>query len=335
VDRSARALPLRFLAISRAIPRAAPLIAVVTVLAGCAGDVYGDFPSPPTPVITASASAEAENGILAEIPVDGSPCFLAEAGGSIWVTAFDGSELAEIDPGNNEVVSTRRMPEGPCGMLELDGTLWIETNSGVIVRFDPERHEVIDRIRAPGGVFGLTSTPSGLWAVAGEEEQILEIDPDSGEILARIDVDGPLGGFVFAREQLWVSAAGTIVRIDPLTRTVVDTIELENYEPEGLAADGDLLWISSSFEQTILRFDLNTMKVKDRLPVDTATFGGFVIGDSYWVSGNNTLIRLDRESGEVVDQLDLVGFGPIPAAGNLWTVDFLSNTVFRLDERAP
>jgi DNA-binding beta-propeller fold protein YncE len=308
---------------------------MLAFLTACAGDVYGNFPSPPTPVITASASAEAENGILAEIPVDGSPCFLAEAGGSIWVTAFDGSELTEIDPGTNEVISTRRMPEGPCGMLELGGTLWIETNSGVIVRFDPQRHEVIDRIRAPGGVFGLTSTPSGLWAVAGEEEQILEIDPDSGEILARIDVDGPLGGFVFAREQLWVSAAGTIVRIDPRTRTVVDTIELENYEPEGLAADGDLLWISSSFEQTILRFDLNTMKVKDRLPVDTATFGGFVIGDSYWVSGNNTLIRLDRESGEVVDQLDLVGFGPIPAAGNLWTVDFLSNTVFRLDERAP
>jgi hypothetical protein len=30
-----------------------------------------------------------------------------------------------------------------------------------------------------------------------------------------------------------------------------------------------------------------------------------------------------------------VGFGPIPAAGDLWTVDFLSDTVFRLDERAP
>jgi hypothetical protein len=29
-----------------------------------------------------------------------------------------------------------------------------------------------------------------------------------------------------------------------------------------------------------------------------------------------------------------VGFGPIPAAGNLWTVDFVSNTVFRLDEDA-
>jgi streptogramin lyase len=244
--------------------------------------------------------------------------------------------LTEIDPGTNEVVSTQRMPDGPCGMLELDGILWIETNAGVIVRFDPQRDEVIDRIRAPGGVFGLTSTPSGLWGVAGgEEEQIVEIDPESGEILGRIDVDGPLGGFVFAREQLWVAAAGTIVRIDPRTRTVVDTIELENFEPEGLAVDGDLLWVSSSFEQSVLRFDLKTMKVRDRVPVGGANFGGFVVGDSYWVSGNNTLYRLDLETGEVEDQLDLVGFGPFAAAGDLWTVDFVSNTVFRLDERAP
>jgi DNA-binding beta-propeller fold protein YncE len=331
VVRSGRAPSLGFPAISRAVVAAL----VLGFLVGCAGDVYGEFPSPPTPAITASASAEAENGILAEIPVDGSPCFLIEAGGSVWVTGFDGSELSRIDPETNEVVSTQRLPEGPCGMLELDGTLWIETNAGLIVRFDPERGEVIDRIRAPRGIFGLTSTPSGLWGVAGEDEQIVELDPDSGEILGRIDVDGPLGGFVFAREQLWVAAAGTIVRIDPRTRTVVDTIELESFEPEGLAVDGDLLWVSSSFEESVLRFDLKTMKVRDRVPVGGANFGGLVVGDSYWVSGNNTLYRLDTETGELEDQLDLVGFGPFPAAGDLWTVDFVSNTVFRLDERAP
>jgi DNA-binding beta-propeller fold protein YncE len=303
-------------------------------LGGCAGDVIGAFPSPPTPVITAAASVEPENGILAEIAVGGSPCFLAEVGGRVWVTAFDGNELAEIDPETNEVLATHRMPGGPCGMLELDGTLWIETRAAV-VRFDPGRGEVIDRIRISGGVFGLTLTPAGLWGVSGQGEQVVEVDPTSGEVLARVDVGGPPGGLVFARDQLWTAARGALVRIDPHTRTVVDTIELESFEPEGLAVGGDLLWVSSSFEQSVLRFDLRTMEVRDRLPVDSANFGGFVIGDSYWVSGNNTLYRLDRESGEVVDQLDLVGFGPFPAAGDLWTVDFLSNTVFRLDERAP
>ena len=77
------------------------------------------------------------------------------------------------------------------------------------------------------------------------------------------------------------------------------------------------------------------MRERDRLEVDDGSlFGGVVIGDSYWVSGNNGRSSAGRRSGDVVDQIDLVGFGPMPADGDLWTVDFISNSVFRLDERA-
>jgi DNA-binding beta-propeller fold protein YncE len=307
------------------------------ILAACSGDVIGEFPSPPSPAITASPTPELGEGILAEIAVDGSPCYLAEAGGRIWVTAFDGNELSEIDPATNEVVRTYRMPGGPCGMVERDGTLWIETqNAGALVAFDPRRGEVIDRVRIPGGVFGVTSTPTGLWGVAAQAEQVVQIDPASRRVVGRVDVEGPLGGLAVDGDQIWtIAARSALVRIDPRSHSVADRIELESYEPEGLAIGGNFLWVSSSFEDNVLRVDLRTGRVRDRLPVDDSLFGGVVVGDSYWVSGNNgTIYRLDSGSGEVVDQLDLVGFGPIPAAGNLWTVDFLSNTVYRLDETA-
>lgn len=307
------------------------------ILATCSGDVIGEFPSPPAPAVTASPTPELDEGILAEISVDGSPCFLAEAGGHVWVTAFDGNELIEIDPANNEVLQTYRMPGGPCGMVERGGTLWIETpNAGTLVAFDPARGEVIDRIRIPGGVFGVTSTPSGLWGVAGEAGQVVQIDPDSKRVVAQIDVEGPLGGLAVDGDQIWtIAGRSELVRIDPASGSIVQRIKLESFEPEGLAIAGNLLWVSSSFEGNVLRVDLRTGRVRDRLPVDGSLFGGVVIGRSYWISGNNgTIFRLDAGSGEVVDQIDLVGFGPIPAAGNLWTVDFLSNTVFRLDEEA-
>ena len=307
------------------------------ILAACSGDVIGEFPSPPPPAITASPTPQLDEGILAEISVDGSPCFLTEAGGHVWVTAFDGNELIEIDPTTNQVVETYRMPGGPCGMAERDGTLWIETpNAGSLVAFDPKRGEVIDRIRIPGGVVGVTSTSSGLWGVAGEAGQVVQIDPDSRRVVARVDVEGPLGGLAVDRGQIWtVAGRSELVRIDPGSHSIVQRIKLESFEAEGLAIGGNLLWVSSSFEGNVLRVDLRTGRVRDRLPVDGSLFGGIVIGDSYWISGNNgTIFRLDAGSGEVVHQLDLVGFGPIPAAGNLWTVDFLSNTVFRLDEAA-
>ena len=108
--------PLRFLAF--------PVLA--GVLAACSGDVIGEFPSPPSPAITASPTPELDEGILAEIAVDGSPCFLAEAAGRVWVTSFDGNELHEVDPATNEVVRTYRMPGGPCGMVERgDGIIFV------------------------------------------------------------------------------------------------------------------------------------------------------------------------------------------------------------------
>ena len=78
---------------------------------------------------------------------------------------------------------TYRMPGGPCGMVERDGTLWVETQNGLVV-FDPQRGEVIDRLPIDGGVFGVTSTRSGLWGVAGQAEQVVQIDPDSQAVVA-------------------------------------------------------------------------------------------------------------------------------------------------------
>jgi outer membrane protein assembly factor BamB len=317
--------PLRFLAFS----------ALAGALAACSGDVIGEFPSPPSPAITVSPTPELGEGIVAEIAVDGSPCFLAEAAGRIWVSAFDGDELNEVDPATNEVIQTYRMPGGPCGMVEREGTLWIETQNA-LVAFDPARGEVIDRMRIPGGIFSVTSTPSGLWAIAPEATQVVQIDSHSKSIVARVDIEGPLAGLVAEGDQIWtVSGRSELVRIDPRSHSIAERIKLESFEPEGLAIDGHFLWVSSSFEGNVLRVDTRTGKVRNRLPVDGSLFGGIVIGDSYWVSSNNgTIYQLDRMSGEVVDRRELIGFGPIPAAGNLWTVDFLSDTVYRLDESA-
>ena len=318
-------------------------VLVVGVLAlvgaSCAGDVIGDYPSPPTPAITdspsVSPSAEVDDGILAEIPVEGSPCFLAEAAGRVWVTSFDGNELAEIDPTTNEVVETYAMPNGPCGMVVDHGALWVETPR-TLVRFDPERREVVDRLRVDGGVFGLAATPSGLWGLSGRDDLVLQLDPRSGRIVGRVEVEGPLTGLAVQGDEIWtISGREAIVRIDPTTHRIVERFVLESYEPEGLAIDGSTLWVSSSFEGDVLRVDARTGKVRDRITVDGSLFGGVVVGDSYWVSGNDgTIYRLDAENGEAEGEVELVGFGPMPAAGNLWTVDFLTDTVFRLDEPA-
>ena len=73
-------------------------------------------------------------------------------------------------------------------MFVHDGTLWIETGTG-LAAFDPTRAEETDRIRIPGGIFGVQDTPTGFWGVAGQG-QLLQIDPDTREVVGRVEVDG-------------------------------------------------------------------------------------------------------------------------------------------------
>jgi sugar lactone lactonase YvrE len=195
---------------------------------------------------------------------------------------------------------------------------------------------VSGRLRVRGGAVGTISTPWGLWAAAGQAGQILRIDPQARRIVARIAVEGPPGGLAFEGDEIWtVAGRSELVRIDPRSNRIAERIPLESYEPEGLAIDRNTLWVSSSFEGEVLRVDRRTGRVRDGLSVADSLFGGIVVGADYWVAGaDGTVYHLDGESGEVVDRFELVGFGPVPAAGDLWTVDFVSSTVFRLDEPA-
>jgi streptogramin lyase len=308
--------------------------ALIALATACSGDVIGGFPSPPTPLITASPSTtpEAEEGILAEIAVGGSPCYLAEAGGRVWVTAFDGEELAEIDPSTNEVVETYPMPSGPCGIAVVGDTLWIQTQNGTIVRFDARRGREIDRVRL--GVGAIVSAPSGLWGLSTRGQAVVHLDPRTGDELGRVPIEPPLTGIAAAGDAIWTAAGReAVVRIDPTRHEVVDRIAIESFEPEGIAIDGRLMWVTSSFATEIVRVDWRAGEIRDRIETDRPLFGGIVVGDSFWASDDDgTLLRFDAGSGQLVEERELLGFGPIPAAGNLWTVDFLSDAVYRLEE---
>jgi len=313
-------------------PVIAAIGAVFVCAVGCSGDVIGGFESPATPAITASPSPELPANVLAEIPIGGSPCAVAEAGGSVWITAFDGNELDRIDPATNEVTDIYRMPTSPCGMTEVGGKLWVQAQNAVVI-FDPVRAREVDRIR--GGYFAITPTPAGLWAVAAQDA-VVQMDPRTGKVLASVKVPGPIGGLAVAPDGIWTtSARDQLVRIDPRSRSIVQRIQVKDFEPEGLAVHDGVLWVSSSFGGEVLRIDAGSGRVKDRLPVADSLFGGIVIGDDYWVAdSDNNLYRLDGTTGQIVDRFEQIGFGPYPADGNLWTVDFLAESAYRLDRPA-
>jgi streptogramin lyase len=172
--------------------------------------------------------------------------------------------------------------------------------------------------------------------MSGRNEALIHLDPRSHRVIDRVPIEPPLSGVAFDGTDLWtISAREAVLRIDPASGDVRQRFVLPHFEPESITVDGDTLWVASSFEGDVLRVDADTGKVRDRIAVDGSLFGGSIVGDSYWVADNaGTIYRIDAKSGAVVDRLEALGFGPIAAAGNLWTVDFLTDTVYRLDEPA-
>ena len=246
--------PLRFLAFS----------VFAGVLAACAGDVIGEFPSPPSPVITASPTPEPDEGILAEIPVDGSPCFLAEAG------VVSGSRVRRQRAPRGRSGDEQGGPDlpharGPCGMVEHDGTLWIESQNS-LVAFDPGAARWSTASGSPEDLRHHVDTV-GPVGIAPEATQVVQIDPNARRSSRRVDIEGPLGGLAVDGDRIWtVSARSDLVRIEPVSHSIVERITLDSFEPEGLAIGGHFLWVSSSFEGNVLRVDLRTRKVRDPLP---------------------------------------------------------------------
>jgi outer membrane protein assembly factor BamB len=222
-------------------------------------------------------------------------------------------------------------------MVAVGDTLWVQSSNGTLVRFDARRSREVERLRIGGGIVGLVSAPSGLWGLDQGSNDVVQLDPSSGDVLGRVPVEPPLAGIAAEGDRIWtVSGREALVRIDPGSHRIVDRIVIERFEPEGITIDGPTLWVSSSFEGTLVRVDTRTGKVRDRIPTDGPLFGGIVLGGSFWATGNDgTLYRLDAESGQELERRDLLGFGPIPADGNLWTVDFLSDAVYRLEDPAP
>jgi glutamine cyclotransferase len=219
-------------------------------------------------------------------------------------------------------------------MVTVGDVLWIQTANGTIIRFDARRGREIDRLRL--GVFGLVAAPSGLWGLSGRGNAVVHLDPRTGAELGRIAIEPPLAGLAADGDAIWtVSGRETLVRIDPVAHAIAERIVLERFEPESITIDGRFLWVSSSFEAALVHVDTRTKEELDRVETESPYFGGIVIGDSLWASGNNgTVYRRDARSGQLLDEKPLLGFGPIPAAGDLWTVDFLSDAVYRLDEPA-
>jgi streptogramin lyase len=184
----------------------------------------------------------------------------------------------------------------------------VDAGDTAIVRFDPQTDDVLATIPTP-------IVPS--WVIGG-------------------------GGLVVAEGSVWVAGAdssgdeiqGGIVRIDPTTNDVVDTITLKEGSVADVAVNPDGIWALISGnpgKPMVLRIDPSSYQVVATIPIN----GGygryiFAVGDSVFAAvaqppsgpfDSGTLVRIDPSSNQIVSTFDLGTYPSVAAGdGGIWAM---------------
>lgn len=127
---------------------------------------------------------------------------------------------------------------------------------------------------------------------------------------------------------------GGIAVIDPDSGRVIDAVGVGG-SPEGLASDGDDLWVAQSAEDAVVRVDRRSRVVEQRVDVGDVPVAVAVSGRDVWVvnSGDNTVSRINTVTSRVVDDI-AVGNQPVALAvglGSVWVANSYDATVSRID----
>jgi YVTN family beta-propeller protein len=158
-------------------------------------------------------------GATRDIPVGKEPRYVTAGPTGVWVTSFYSNTLSRIDPATGVVSATVPGPNGPGGVVEAFGSVWVAGYTlAEIWRYDPATLKVTAKVKLP--------------AAAGPE------DLDAG------------GGALWSAN----SEAGTVSRIDPAANLVTATVRV-GLGPRQLAVGDTYLWVSNLEDGTLQRLD--------------------------------------------------------------------------------
>lgn len=156
-------------------------------------------------------------------------------------------------------------------------------------------------------VNGVTFDGEHVWFAA--DDKVHELDPESGQTVRAIDVAAH-AGTAFDGKYLWQIGEDRIHKIEPKSGKVIATIPA----PGGGAASGmawaeGTLWVGEYRARKIHQVDPETGKVLRSIESNRFVTGvTWVEGELWhatWEDEDNELRRIDPQSGEVLEQLDM------------------------------
>jgi streptogramin lyase len=271
-------------------------------------------PGQRTMLLFAVAAVAAIAGLLLTL-------ILNSALGSDAVVGSEAIEGLPAPPLGQPVVSaTIHVDPGVTDVVTGYGWVWASTPNAVF-KIDPQSNEVLSTITVEGiGDTGKMAIGEGsVWVTHGVDK-VSRIDPDSGKLVATIDVGLGVRGIAVGGGSVWVTREpqpdeieGFLVRIDPLTETVVgDPLQI-GVAPGPVAFASGAVWVTlTSEEGTLVMVDPETMTTVAEISGVRGSVG--LVAGQVWAATGESIVQIDPSTGSVVGDVAIplswqVGFG--------------------------
>jgi virginiamycin B lyase len=292
----------------------------------------------------AAAPIDVEKAGAAKFTLSGD--WLAQGGGSIWLSDPPARVVRQIDPatGDETAVPVR---QGPCESPDVAyGALWTATcNPAGIARIDAVTHKQTAFVPLPiwknlGGEGAIGAGSGGVWVVIDgptcKNCLLARVDPKTMKVVAKISVSERSSSVRVGYGAVWVvsPAMGTVQKVSPSSNKVVATAKT-GHRPRFFAVGEGGVWTLNQDDGTVSRIDPRTGKVRATIQAnmpggggDMAVGGGFV-----WPRGSDTLLaRIDPRTNKVVQVYrPSSGSGSVVVGpGGVWISAHDVETVWRL-----
>jgi streptogramin lyase len=255
-------------------------------------------------------------------------CDVIEAGDFVW--ASDLSGLLKIDPSTNTIVSSIELDGSPCALAFADGSLFVAWKAingadSVIARVDPQTGEVMGTLPVPFAEIGrLSVTREGeLWAVNDwHQDEIVRIDPASFEALPVLETDMLAAAMTVIGPYAWVSSgtAKELLRIETGTGEIT-RLPLEVPSGDGISGDETGIWTVGLFTKQILLIDYPTGRLRRAFDSPSTGPPSVTVEGRVWasvVTGGLLVLNATMEDVELAFAVDSRYFLVSYAAGDVW-----------------
>jgi ABC-type branched-subunit amino acid transport system substrate-binding protein/tRNA A-37 threonylcarbamoyl transferase component Bud32/DNA-binding beta-propeller fold protein YncE len=320
----------------RSVLAAGLAVLAATAAAGIA--LTGGGPRPPPAGSGVLALDPADGRIGAFAPARTAPGNIAVGAGAVWALNSDDETVSRIDPRTKRVVKTFKTGGRPSDLAAGAGALWVGNGGGrdvyhtvSVSRIDPRSARVTRTVKLPHhtqrdqgpsvGVPQLAVGAGGVWAI-DPDPSISRLDPATGKRVATIDTRvlpftiaaGDAGVWFLSWERR------AVMRIDPRTNRLAETIRLPADSLAGIAVGAGAIWAISTQDGLLWRVQPGSSTARSidvGVGVSYVAFGDGAVWTGNYMDGMVT--RVDPRTNTVTNKVPVGATQALGAgAGSAW-----------------